>query len=114
MQSNEHYLTVLRYIESNPLRAKLVRDSGDWQYSSLAIRNGVEKEKLAIVRGPVRLPDSWNRLVNVLPGESVNAKLQNCIKRGCPLGNDRWIKAASQRYGLQITLRPRGRPKKGS
>jgi len=114
VQSNEHYLTVLRYIESNPLRAGLIKNSRDWQYSSLAIRNGIEKEKLAIDPGPVRLPDRWNRLVNILPSETIDAGLQNCISRGAPFGNDKWVQATSQKFGLQITLRPRGRPKKGS
>ena len=114
VQSNEYYLTVLRYIESNPLQAGIVNDSRDWQYSSLAIRNGIEKEGLVINRGPVTIPDNWNRLVNILPGESVNAKLQKCTKRGNPFGNDRWIQMVSQKLGLEMTLRPRGRPRKGS
>ena len=114
VQSNEHYLTVLRYIESNPMRAGLVDDSRRWQYSSLAIRNGIEKESLAIDRGPVTLTKNWNRLVNLLPGKSVDAKLKNCIKRGKPFGNEKWIQITSQKLGLEMTLRPRGRPKKGS
>jgi len=114
VQSNEHYLTVLRYIESNPMRAGLVDDSRHWQYSSLAIRNGIDKEHLPIDRGPVTLPSGWNRLVNLLPGESVDAKLQNCINRGSPFGNDKWIQLASQKLGLEMTLRPRGRPKNGA
>ena len=112
IQSNEHYLTVLRYIESNPLRGGLVENSCDWQYSSLAIRNGFEKEGPAINRGPVTLPNDWNRLVNVLPHESVDAALQNCIKRGRPFGNEKWICMVSRRLGLEMTLRSRGRPKK--
>jgi len=114
VQSDEHYLTVLRYIESNPMRAGLVDDSRHWQYSSLAVRNGIEKEHLTIDRGPVTVPGNWNRLVNLLPGESMDAKLQNCIKRGAPFGNDKWISIASQKLGLQTTLTPRGRPKKDS
>ena len=114
VESSAHYLTVLRYIESNPLRAGLVKDSREWQHSSLAIRNGIEKEGLVVNPGPVRVSNNWNRLVNILPGESIDAKLQNCIKRGCPFGNDNWIKTISQKLGLQMTLRPRGRPKKGS
>ncbi len=114
VQSNEHYLTVLRYIESNPLRAKMVKNSREWEYSSLAIRNGADKEGLKISAGPVKLPDRWNRLVNVLPGENVNDAIDNCVKRGCPYGNDRWIETITQKLGLEITLRPRGRPRKGS
>ncbi len=114
VQSNEHYLTVLRYIESNPLRAKIVKNSRDWEYSSLAIRNGADKESLKINCGPVKLPDRWNRLVNVLPGENVDAAIDNCVKRGCPYGNDKWKETITQKLGLQITMRPRGRPRKSS
>ena len=112
VQSNEHYLTVLRYIESNPLRAKVVKNSCRWEYSSLAVRNGADKEGLKISAGPVKLPQRWNRLVNVLPGGKVNVQLEKCIKRGCPYGNTKWIETAVQKLGLETTLRPRGRPTK--
>ena len=42
VQDNGHYLTVMRYIEANPLRAELVKRVGDWPWSSLAVRNGAE------------------------------------------------------------------------
>ncbi len=64
--------------------------------------------------GPVKLSDRWSRLVNVLPGDSVDAAIDNCVKRGCPYGNDKWIEAITEKLGLQITLRARGRPRKGS
>jgi hypothetical protein len=73
VQSNQHYLTVLRYIEANPFRAKIVKDSRDWLYSSLAIRNGLEKEGLVIDKGPAKLPVNWNRLVNI-DGTAKNRK----------------------------------------
>ena len=114
VQSNEHYLTVLRYIEANPFRAKIVKDSRDWQYSSLAIRNGLEKEGLTIDKGPVKLPVNWNRLVNILPNETIDTNIKNCINRGAPYGDAKWIGEAARKLGLQTTLRPRGRPKKGS
>ncbi len=114
VQSNEHYLTVVRYIESNPLRAKIVKNSRDWEYSTLAIRNGADKEGLKIAPGPVKLPERWTRLVNALPGETIDAAIANCIKRGCPYGNDKWTQTVTQKLGLQMTMRPRGRPKNGS
>src|SRR5947209_18377698 len=36
VQDDDHLLTVLRYIEANPLRAGLVRDAGDYRWSSYA------------------------------------------------------------------------------
>jgi len=112
VQSNEHYLTVLQYVESNPLRAGIVKSSLDWDYSSLALRNGADKGDLKLSAGPVRLPAGWNRQVDVLPEENVSAMIDNCIKRGCPCGNSRWTKTTAQKLGLQMTMRPRGRPKK--
>jgi putative transposase len=112
VQATEYYLKTLQYIESNPLRAKLVTNSCDWQYSSLAIRNGIEKQGLMIHSGPVKLPVTWNKHVNILPNEATEARLQNCITRGTPFGGDRWTKTISQKLGLESTLRPRGRPKK--
>jgi putative transposase len=112
VQSSEYYLKTLQYIESNPLRAKLVKNSCDWQYSSLAIRNGIDKQGLKIFKGPVKLPANWNKHVNIVPNEATEARLQNCIIRGTPFGGDTWTKTISQKLGLESTLRPRCRPKK--
>jgi putative transposase len=35
LQSAEHYLTLLRYVERNPLRANMVQRRQDWEWSSL-------------------------------------------------------------------------------
>jgi putative transposase len=112
LQASEHYLKVLQYIESNPLRAKLVEDSNAWQYSSLAIRNGLEKLGLNIYKGPVKLPPNWNKDVNIIPDETSEAVIQNCITRGAPYGGKTWTKTISQKLGIESTLTPRGRPKK--
>src|SRR3954468_15747776 len=36
IQNDEHLLTVLRYIEANPLRARMVEVAGDYRWSSFA------------------------------------------------------------------------------
>ena len=111
VQSSEHYLTVLRYIESNPLRAQLVQSSTDWRWSSLAIRMGHDKDDLKLSPGPVPLPNNWFKLVDLLPNETDLQKIDNCIKRGSPLGSDTWVKQTAKRLRLESTIRPRGRPK---
>ena len=44
IQNDEHYLTVLRYVERNSLRANLVEKSQDWEWSSLnpSLRSGLK------------------------------------------------------------------------
>jgi putative transposase len=110
VQSSSYYLTVLRYIESNPLRAGLVQSSADWRWSSLAIRQSQEKDGLVLSSGPMSLPKNWLGLVEMLPNETDLKKLENCIRRGCPYGSDAWVKPAAKRLELESTLRPRGRP----
>lgn len=39
-------------------------------------------------------------------------KVRQCIQRGRPYGNDAWTARAAAKLGLEMTLRPRGRPRK--
>lgn len=111
VQSSDYYLTVLRYIESNPLRAELVKSSRDWPWSSLAIRQGMEKDGLSLHAGPVPLPENWLRLVDLVTNETDLEKLENCIRRGSPYGSEDWTVRMAERLDLTATLRPPGRPK---
>ncbi len=111
VQNESYYLTALRYIESNPLRAGLVKSSSDWLWSSLAIRKGIAKDGLTISAGPVELPDNWFGLVDILPGENDLKKIEHCICRGTPYGRDDWAQQTAKILQLTPTLKPRGRPK---
>jgi hypothetical protein len=61
IQENDHLLTVLRYIERNPLRAGLVDRAEDWKWpSASAPRAGWPK----LDPGPVARPINWRQWVN--------------------------------------------------
>jgi putative transposase len=113
IQRDEHLMTVLRYVERNPLRANLVRRAEDWQWSSLPSRLGDAKPAW-LAQSPVKIPDNWCQLVNRPQTESELLTLRNSLQRGTPFGSQSWTKIAVQRLGLQSTVRPRGRPRKGS
>jgi putative transposase len=57
-----HYLTLIRYIEANPLAAGLVKRAQDWPWSSLAERLGGSRRILS--KGPVPIPADWADIVN--------------------------------------------------
>ncbi|KKK54632.1 hypothetical protein LCGC14_3082770, partial [marine sediment metagenome] len=103
---------VLRYVERNALRAKLVRRAQAWRWSSLYWwRRPAEDRPLRIE--PVRRPEDWLELVNVpLTDEELTA-LRRSVNRGRPLGADRWVRRVASQLALEHTLRPRGRPRKG-
>ena len=113
VEDETYYLTVLRYIEANPLRAEIVTRLENWPWSSYAIRKGFESQ-FSLSEGSVRLPTNWDRLVqDALPIQAL-VKLDNSNKRGAPLGEPKWAHEIASKMGLESTLRPRGRPRKGT
>jgi putative transposase len=86
VETDEHYLTVLRYIERNPLRANLVERRQDWEWSSLKPTARSAPGNLLSER-PVPQPFPWNRIVNRVETESELKSLQRSIDRGTPFGD---------------------------
>ncbi len=93
VEDDEHLLIVCRYVERNPLTAKLVRRAEQWRWSSLWRR--VQQDRRAmrwLARWPVR-PSSlaeWLALVNGPQNEKELARLQLCSERGIPFGTGTW------------------------
>ena len=111
VQNDGHYLTVMRYIEANPLRAGLVKHAGDWPWSSFAIRQG-DESVFKLSDGPVELPAHWTAMVHETIESAQVDFLNNSIKRGAPFGDAKWQTATAKKMGLESTMRPKGRPKK--
>jgi putative transposase len=57
-----HYLTALRYVEANALRARLVERAEEWKWGSLWERHTAGRRLLA--DSPVALPPEWRGIVN--------------------------------------------------
>ncbi len=113
VQDDRHYLTALRYIEANPLRAGIVRDARDWSWSSLAVREGYECP-FKLSSGPVRLRRNWSSVVNSKKSGEDIERLKVSINRGSPFGEGDWQLSTASKMGLESTMRSRGRPKKGT
>ena len=111
IQENQHLLSVLRYAERNPLRAKLVKSAADWPHSSLRLWLGDEKPAWYSA-GPVSRGANWLKYVNQAETAAELAALRKCVARGNPYGNERWQRTTVAALGLESTLRPRGRPRK--
>ena len=110
IQKDDHLLAVLRYVESNPLRANLVEQVEAWRWSSFWHRTHRNKAGL-VDTGPLALPRRWRQHVGSPQTEAELAALQRSIVRGAPFGETSWQKRTAKRLDLQSTLRPRGRPR---
>jgi putative transposase len=110
VQGGAYYLTLMQYVESNPLRAGLVKCSRDWPYGSLAIRTGADKP-IRLSDGPIVLPKRWQVLVDGFdPAKS--GEIITCIRRGRPMGDPKWTQKTAKALLLESSLHPNGRPRK--
>ena len=111
VQDETYFLTLARYVEANPRRAKLVKRAEDWPWSSLTGKSSPDGRSL-LGEWPVRRPPNWLELVNEPLPQEKREMIQAAIQRGRPLGEADWVDKTAKRLGLEFTVRPRGRPKK--
>jgi len=109
IQDDSHFLTVCRYVERNALRAQLVRRAEDWRWGSLW--NWLRSTEPSLLSPwPIpRLP-KWVKRVNEPLSEGDLAAVRKSVERGRPFGDADWLESTAARFGLESTLRPRGRP----
>ena len=105
-----HLLTVLRYAEANPLRAKMVARAQDWRWSSLTTTPRKRIELLS--DWPLERPRNWAGMVNEPLGKAELDAVRNSAQRGRPFGDADWAATIARRLRIQFTLNPRGRPAK--
>jgi putative transposase len=113
VQSDEHFLTVCRYVERNALRAGLVERAEDWRWGSLSARRTRDAtERPALTPWPIERPRDWTARVNRPFGPKEEEALLRSIRWGQPFGSESWRVEVAARRGLESVLRPRGRPRK--
>jgi len=114
IESDDHLLTVLRYVERNAVRARLARLAERWPWSSARWWRPGEQPPFYLDTGPVERRPDWLQWVNAPESEAELAALRTSVVRGRPFGDVGWVKRMAARLGLEKTLRPRGRPRKGT
>jgi len=114
---DEGYLyEVLRYVEANPLRARMVARAEDWPWSSLS-SDPVKSGLIEVARPRLTSWDRrehWLRTVNQAMPRDRLYSLQQSVERGTPQGHSEWVAALATQHGMESTIRPRGRPRKPS
>lgn len=109
IQEDGHMLTVLRYVERNPVRTGLVDDVMKWPWSSFQRRS--RKEDPLLDRPPIDLPLSWRSFINEPLTVTELAAVRTSLNREQPYGDPAWVRGTAEHLGLLSNLRPRGRPK---
>ena len=113
IQDDNHLLTVLRYVERNPLTAQLVKDSLEWKYGSVYKRyKGTNKEKQLLAPWACEESNNYLELLARPLTPKEIERIEQSEKKGMPFGDDEYTLRLVEKYDLQSTLRKKGRPKK--
>ncbi len=108
IQTDRHLLIALRYVESNPLRAKLVERAEEWPWASLNLIRPEARPHLT--DSPATKPKDWINIVNTR--RTGISEMNAAISRGRPFGSDDWTRRMVEQFGLEFTVREPGRPPK--
>ncbi len=120
IQADEHALTVLRYIEANPLRARMVTDLADYPWSSYPFRGLGRCDPLvsplsgweALGRDEAARQAHWRQWVHEPLTERELSAVRQSVVSGRPFGSEAWVPATAAALGLSLAQRLRGRPRK--
>lgn len=110
IQDDNHLLSVIRYVERNPLRAKLIKKAENWEFSSLAQR--LQKKKFPLSVWPINEPKNYLAFINEPMNESELLAIRSSVQKGNILGSGEWKKKMEKRYNIAGRREKAGRPKK--
>jgi putative transposase len=108
VQSDGHLLMLFRYVERNPVRARLVARAEDWAWSS-ASPAAACSDRPHLAPWPIPKPSNWLDYLNE-PCYDGNLKaIREAIRRNRHYGDDTWRESVCRQLGWR-SGRGRGRP----
>ena len=120
MSTDGHLLTVMRYVESNPLRAGIVHDLACYPWSSYLV-HGLGRQLPVMDEVPLwaslgatekARQRYWRDWLHTPLTEKELAAVRLSVTSGRPYGPAAWVEQTAARLGLGLAPRRRGRPRK--
>ena len=115
VDTDMYLAALIKYVERNPVRAKLVAKVEDWRWGSGHHRLNSAAEGKRILADPlIDLPENYRAWINESDKEDDIKNIQHSIIKSRPFGSASWADRIIERYNLIRTTRERGRPRKGT
>jgi putative transposase len=103
-----YLLACARYVELNPVRAKLVQRPSEWRWSSARAHLRGKDDRLVAVRPLLDLVPDWAAFLNGGLQEDEHQAIRAGERTGRPLGSDLFIKRLEKRLGRSLAKRKPG------
>ena len=108
-----HLLAAARYIEMNPVAAKLVEQPEDYRWSSARAHLTSHDDELTIVEPLLALVPDWKSFLQLMDTAEVKV-FQRHERTGRPLGEDGFIKTLENKLNRSLRPKKPGPKKKNS
>lgn len=113
IDTDNYLLAVIKYVERNPVRAKLARHCEDWRWGSVCRRiRGTISERELLDDSPSPLPKNYSEWVNAADNPKDIKLIRSSVLKGVPYGREKWVGKMVDTYRLGSTQHSPGRPKK--
>jgi putative transposase len=108
-----HLEHAVRYVSLNPVRARLVQQARDWQWSSVSAHLARKDDKLVKVAPVLERYGGFDQFLNQTTDDSsVFKPLRQSETTGRPLGSEEWIEKIEKSTGRTLKAQKRGPKKK--
>jgi putative transposase len=97
-----HLLACARYVELNPVRAKLVRRAADWRWSSARAHLKGRDDGCVVARPLLELAPDWRDFLAEGLSAPDHAAIQSAERTGRPLGAPRFVARLEKRLGRKL------------
>ena len=110
----DHLLATVRYVELNPVRARLVETADEWRWSSAAAHLLRQSDELIRAELPAALENagSWAEFLAAGVSLEVTDRLRQHQQTGRPLGDEAFVVALEKLTARSLLPKPAGRPRK--
>jgi putative transposase len=110
---DEAYLmATVRYVERNPLAARLCRRAQDWPWSSAAAHLRGRDDRLGEVRSMLSRVDDFAAYLSNPGGDGIGAHIRKHSRTSRPLGDEGFVQTLERLTGRALIRRTPGRKKK--
>jgi putative transposase len=120
IDSDRYLLACCRYVDLNPVRAKLVTQPQEYPWSSYRARAGlascefldIDPALSALAATPARRHELYRELAAAPLGESELEMIRGSVQRNQLTGEETFVETLDREFGMRVSNRPRGRPRK--
>lgn len=120
VDSDSYLLSCMRYIELNPVRARMVEDPQNYPWSSWHANVGERQSRLvnphaeyiALGATQTERQDHYRAWVLQDEAESITTELRNATQQNAAFGSPHFAQQIERMLGRDVTVKSRGRPRK--